>query len=283
MNSNSNNNISEYSNAKIIITILVVIGHITRMYTPEGAIHLESNMILMVVTNIIYFFHMPMFIFLSGAIYSYCLSLGKYKNYKSMVKNKFKRLLIPYFFWGILYVAPVVVFLKITQLNYIKYVLVDIILGADPRHLWYLFSLFIIFCIVGVIDKIINRNWNNKVMIFLFIVTSIISYFSNVLPTILCINYIMRYICFFIFGMFINFNRKSILDIYNKYNYKLTVILLLGFCLCFFIRKYFFIKFLGAIFGILLIYCIVLFLDGLMNSKKFISILKSNAMGIYIY
>lgn len=123
-------NIKEYTNAKIIIIFLVIIGHVTRMYTSAGAISMETNKVLAVITNIIYLFHMPMFMLLSGAIYAHCISVGKYRNYKEMMENKFKRLMIPYFFWGIVYVAPIMVSLRITTLNYIKYVILNILVGG---------------------------------------------------------------------------------------------------------------------------------------------------------
>lgn len=129
-------NIKEYTNAKIIITFLVIIGHVTRMYTSAGAISMETNKVLAVITNIIYLFHMPMFMLLSGAIYAHCISVGKYRNYKEMLENKFKRLMIPYFFWGIVYVAPIMVSLRITTLNYIKYVILNIFLGGEIQGIY---------------------------------------------------------------------------------------------------------------------------------------------------
>ena len=52
--------------------------------------------------------------------------------------------MIPYYLAGILYVAPIMIILKITNKNYFKYVLIDIILGKNCRHLWFLLAFLII-------------------------------------------------------------------------------------------------------------------------------------------
>lgn len=45
---------------KFIGIILVVAGHVTRMYTPQGLIPtIEHNNVLEFITNVIYSFHMP--------------------------------------------------------------------------------------------------------------------------------------------------------------------------------------------------------------------------------
>ena len=61
--------------------------------------------------------------------------------------NKFKRLVIPYLFFGVLYVAPIMVLLNITNDSYFVYCIRDIIFGQDSRHLWFLTTLFLIFMV----------------------------------------------------------------------------------------------------------------------------------------
>ena len=95
-----------YDMAKILTTLLVVLAHATRMYTTTGAIHpINKSLLLANVTEYIYQFHMPLFILLSGCIYDYCLTKGRYKANINFLIGKARRLLIPYlFFCNLLYV-----------------------------------------------------------------------------------------------------------------------------------------------------------------------------------
>lgn len=51
---------------------------------------------------------MPLFIFISGFIYSYNkLERDKYSDKNLFIENKFKRLIIPYILVGVFYVIPI--------------------------------------------------------------------------------------------------------------------------------------------------------------------------------
>lgn len=109
---------------QIIVTFLVIIAHSTRMYTGYGAIDgYKVNETLKFITEFIYGFHMPLFIVLSGFVFAMCLDMNKYKDNKKFIVNKIKRLLVPYFFFGILYVAPTMVLLNVTNDSYFVYCL----------------------------------------------------------------------------------------------------------------------------------------------------------------
>lgn len=74
--------------AKAICIILVVIGH----YIPEN-----SPNWYVTIHDVIYSFHMPLFIFISGWLF-YFTCLRKDKPYKEIVKLKLERLGIPFLF-----------------------------------------------------------------------------------------------------------------------------------------------------------------------------------------
>lgn len=139
----------DYTIIKVITTILVVIAHITRFYSMGGgAIKMEYNFLLHYITSFVYSFHMPLFICVSGAIFSFCINnKKKYSDFRLFIIKKWKRLMVPYFLIGIFYVMPVMCTLKITNLNPINYIKENIILSKDARHLWFLWTLFFIFII----------------------------------------------------------------------------------------------------------------------------------------
>ena len=65
-----NNNIHKLSESlntiKVYTILLVVLGHALRMYTPDGAFPNQGTWLTDKLCSIIYSFHMPLFILLSG-------------------------------------------------------------------------------------------------------------------------------------------------------------------------------------------------------------------------
>lgn len=166
---------------RVIATLLVVIGHATRMFTAQGVYHdsIQENLILTKITGIIYSFHMPLFFLISGYVYGICLNKGGvYNSFLPFIKKKSQRLLLPYYFWGILYVAPIMVCLSITTLPYHTFVYQGIVLGLNCRHLWFLFTLFEIFVVVHV----------------LVLTSKKFGFFLVAIPVLLSIAFVIRYI-----------------------------------------------------------------------------------------
>ena len=94
--------------------------------------------------SICLWFHMPIFIFVSGGVYGYLwTNKGKYREFWPFVKNKFQRLLVPY-----------VVFAVIFMLSTNAWNWSSLYSGAYS-HLWFLSMLFWCFVITAIINK-----WN---------------------------------------------------------------------------------------------------------------------------
>lgn len=99
----------------ILLTLFVVIGHVTRMYSGKGlfAPQLETNCALTYVTNVLYAFHMAAFMAVSGAVFSLCINdLGKYGDPTKFVISKFKRLIVPYYAFLFLMVTPIMLYIN---------------------------------------------------------------------------------------------------------------------------------------------------------------------------
>ena len=143
------NQFKDYTIAKVLATLLVVGAHVTIMFTPQGAIPMPHRVWARDLTNIIYAFHMPAFVFLSGALYMHGRLHGKYRHYGAFLKMKALRLLLPFLFFGLFFVTPVMTGLGITKLSPLQYFLRGILLMEDTRHLWYLPALFLIFAAVN--------------------------------------------------------------------------------------------------------------------------------------
>lgn len=94
--------IPELDIIKFFGILLVVFGHVTRMYTPVGLITpLESSSVLAITTSIIYSFHMPLFVFVSGMTFGVTCKKKSYQDFISFARNKAKRLMIPYFVFAL--------------------------------------------------------------------------------------------------------------------------------------------------------------------------------------
>ena len=72
--------------------LLVVVGHVSLTNQPGD----PSTPIATGIETVIYSFHMPLFIFISGWLFYYTC-IGREKTYKDMFISKFKRLLIPFY------------------------------------------------------------------------------------------------------------------------------------------------------------------------------------------
>lgn len=137
--------------------LLVVLGHVTFSYSPMSIItpNLPSTT-LNLVKDIIYSFHMPLFFFASGCIFSYQLEVKqKPMTFMQLFKNKAKRLLLPFFAFGLFMVYPTMVLLGFR--DPVHYFIDGFILALDPRHLWFVMTLFLLFLVFFVLRKICNK------------------------------------------------------------------------------------------------------------------------------
>ena len=92
---------------KVLLTLLVVLGHVFKMYSPETVIDtgIECSL-LKILYRWIYTFHMPAFILLSGFVFQECKNYGKYADFIPFLKNKFRRIMVPYLSFATLLVLP---------------------------------------------------------------------------------------------------------------------------------------------------------------------------------
>lgn len=189
-----------YDVAKMIAVLLVVLAHATRMHTPYGAFSpMNKASKLWILTEYIYQFHMPLFIFLSGAIWGACIQRGKYENKTAFLLTKTKRLLIPYCVFGLLYVAPVMCLLGVTDLGFLRYCIDGIIVSRDARHLWYLLALFWIFAFMIIFRKVLLKHWAFR--LFAVILSTGLYFHCGWVPDILQLWGACKYLVFFVSGV----------------------------------------------------------------------------------
>lgn len=106
-------------------------------------------------------FRMPLFIFISGYLFSYLESVkGKYSTFGILLKNKFKRLIIPYFVFAIVYMLTTKSFAW------------ESLLSGGVAHLWFiamLFWCFILTRLLSLCNLFRFRNFRIIVLLLSFL------------------------------------------------------------------------------------------------------------------
>ena len=184
---------------KVMGILLVVIGHCTSIYTGGWVFTSPVNSLIYgLIASYVYTFHVPMLVFVSGAIYYYCrINKGKYSSLKGLIINKFKRLIVPFLFIGILYSIPIKYIIGMMESSIINNIK-SFILGLNTGHLWYLLMLFDIFIIFYLCEKfILNKKYSIILNLILFSILYISSgFFTNIFQ----INRAIQYSTFFYLG-----------------------------------------------------------------------------------
>lgn len=198
----TNDKSTVYAVLRMFLPILVLLGHAAVMYTPDGAVSpVAGSAFLSSLAYYIYSFHMPLFFSLSGALWGYQVQRGKYQEAGRFLRTKAQRLLIPYFFFGVFVVAPVIVGFGFTQRSFGSYLLHGILLSEDSRHLWYVFALFWVF-----VFSIGFRPLLGKIHPALCLIVSLaILYSSQYLPrSVFQIQAALYYQFFFLIGYYLD-------------------------------------------------------------------------------
>ena len=196
---------------KVLTMLLVVMGHCTYYviktnfggieYIPLGEVSL-SYKALEFLTNVIYRFHMPLFMAVSGACFSW--NIRRFSNLKELIRNKSSRLLLPFLMVTTFVAVP----LKYTAGYYedSKSVILDIICGQylllGNSHLWFVVSLFYIFVAFYCIEKL-NIRYNWKYWGFLLILSwmgILFLRFSEFMGEAFGISGMLKYLLFFAIG-----------------------------------------------------------------------------------
>lgn len=188
---------NEWDFLKCIAILLVVIGHITILYKQGGSFPQLENKLLSQITDIIYLFHMPLFIAISGSIFASGKQRGKYRELKQLIFNKSKRLLVPYYFAAIIFLFPTILLLHMHNNQTYLELFIKILIGIDCKHLWFLWALFEIF-IIAFCCK--NKEVKKPItFISLAIIASLFnSYYNNI--SIFCIPMAIYYLPYFFLG-----------------------------------------------------------------------------------
>lgn len=92
-------------------------------------------------------FRMPLFVFISGYLFSYLeKAKGKYPTFKDLFNNKFKRLIIPYFVFAVVYMLTTNSFS------------LELLFAGGTAHLWFITMLFWCFIFTRLLSFVPYNN-----------------------------------------------------------------------------------------------------------------------------
>lgn len=144
---------------------LVVIGHMLRGFVSSG-MYSEYKNIFIYIDYTIYSFHMPLFFIISGALFKNSKKLENMNQYFLFIKKKVILLAIPYFVFS--WIQIVIKLIMSNSVNNKVNIMDFFTIIFNPiEQFWFLYSLMIIFIIMGFIDIKIKSEQIKFIIIIL--------------------------------------------------------------------------------------------------------------------
>ena len=157
---------------------------------------------------------MPLFVFISGFLFSYLRNnLKKYPNFQILVSKKIARLLRPYIILAPIYIL---IFVDINSI-------LDFInpLWKGAGHLWFLLMIFLVFILFYPLEKYFKKK---PYECFFLIILCFFLYPGFSIIGLSPLSKVFHYLPFFYLGYFFHFKSKKIIE---KIENKLWVIILI--------------------------------------------------------
>lgn len=185
-------------NLKVVLIFFVVFGHVIEYY-------IKDNSILRTIYIFIYFFHMPLFIFISGYLS---------KNFYRMKRKAVRNLLIPYIIFNMIWYTAVYIGTKRLMFSVI----------SPGWTLWYLLSLF--FWRISLKYLVKFRH----VLILSFLVGALVGVIPSV-GSVLSISRTLVFLPFFLLGYYTKEEHLIKISNFNKLLSLLGIIIFLFFAI----------------------------------------------------
>lgn len=289
----NNKKIIEYDMLRVVVTILVIISHCMyyRIETAYGGIDYSGLLvrktivfkILEQIKEMIYSFHMPLYMALSGALFRGTIS-KKEISFTKLIKNKATRLLIPFFIISVLYNFPLKYISNYwsgTE-NVLKDFFIGQILLQGNTYLWFLPTLFILFLLFYGIIKI------NILSPVIVVVGVFLNSVCDNIAIVILQDVCMYFIWFYIGYLFENYRNK----IKNNYIVVCGLLSMICFLISFVTKKHCEVRILSYIIGLFLTmfgmfatyavsYALIKYTC--FSKKRLYSIILENSFGLYLY
>ena len=186
-----------YDLAKVLTIVMVVVHHAAAFYSPHAAMApARESAFLGGLAAYVDCINVRLFVLVAGAVWGYCIRHGKYRQNGPFLLGKLRRLGVPYLFFGLCTVAPVVVLCGYTDEPFFRFCLRGILLGYDSRHLWFLLVLLLLFVSTLALKPLVKRDplWTLPICVALFLI-------AGHMPLIFKLRTACKYALFFYLGV----------------------------------------------------------------------------------
>lgn len=269
--------LDEIDNLRAIAIATVVLGHSIILYSPQWGVYAttRSSDFLAGLKNIINVFQMPLFFSISGFCF---VSTVRRKRFLEIVKDKFFRLMVPYFCVAVCYMVPIRMIAKYpgyADLSYFQILMGKILTGQDVGHLWFLPTLFAIFvgsaAVIRILSRMGAKQWISQlvlcaVALVLYVGSRVISF------PLTFIQSLAEYFSEFVFGYILSSFQEFLTKCSQKIVLKTALAAMSGFLL-------------WQVGGMLAALAIVLTLYAVVPRKscQAVRIIGRNSFGIYLF
>lgn len=230
------------ANMRAVLIMLVMLYHSTIIYSEPNFVYhpqrqlvsIDANPLLASILGIASFlFFTPMmglFFALSG--FSFVYTLKKSTNYWVLLQKKFWRLLVPYLFVGSCLMLPIKILVGHPSYRGVPLgeLLVKVfITGSLSGHLWFVYSLFLMFAVFGISYHFFGLTWKGDCGVLFLSVACFIA--SSILAgKIFIISSFRAYYLFFVMGLMLHRYWHVVMTILGNKHYW-PVIVVVYICL----------------------------------------------------
>ncbi len=267
-------------NIRAVAIIMIVLGHSIIIYSSSWNLYQTtvSVPVLDVLKDVINVMQLPIFFALSGYFFAYTL---KKKNIVTIIRDKIKRLLVPFLAFGLLWLFPVRMLLDYPgyeNAGLVNIIINKILFGSDNGHLWYLPTLFLIFIVYAFLMFFERKCIGEQAAYYCNFFAGICLYFLQMNITIPSYaGFFCRHFIWFSLGLIIcNCNAHLVsLKGYVKFAFIITDV----FCIAFYIfSRNNLALFISSILSVVIIFSLRL------NFKnRLIDLISDNSYGLYLF
>ena len=176
---------------RVISMVMVIIIHVSNVYSRSFGVISNKSFFISLIFNTFSRVSVPIFLMISGA-----LLLNREFNLKKYLKRLFKFIIL-IVVWDIIYLVWEYLYLGVTYNNLYK-----LIFEPYRAHLWFLYTILILYALQPILRKILLKS-NNIIKIILLIIWILFSTGSMISHTLAQYFTLFSYIGFFVLGKYL--------------------------------------------------------------------------------
>lgn len=273
--------LNDLDRAKGLAIFLVVLGHLTLASPPKG------NEWYILLQSLVYRFHMPFFMFISGFIMYYSFpKIKSLEDYLQYIKKKFIRLMPAFFLFSVIIIAGKIF---IQPFMHVDNAPVGVAIGilkiitrptdSSARSLWFI---YVLFCYYLIFPPLIVMARERLILLVSLGLAIQVCYLADLITTTpyFAIYLIVRYFFVFSVGVFLAANIERYNEILDKDKHMFFFLFLFSFSILFFNPKNALAQLVIGFFSIPALHALVR--SPLLIDSKFLSMLGKYTFPIYL-